>query len=49
MVLTVMLSLPFRTLARADFQYGDLGDLLNKWNRKGELLKTAFGSQQKLK
>lgn len=49
MVVTSLLSLPFRALARADLQYCDLGNSLNKWHKRDELLKTAFGSQQKLK
>lgn len=45
----ILISLPFRTLAGAGFHYCDLGNLLNKWDRQDELLKTAFGSQRKLK
>lgn len=43
----MLINLSFRILTRVVFHYYDLENLLNKWNRKSELLKIAFGSQQK--
>lgn len=40
----MLINLAFRILTRVVFHYYDLGNLLNKWNRKSELLKIAFGS-----
>ena len=46
-MVTLLISLPCRTLARAGFHHYDLGNLVNKWNREGRVLKTAFGRQKK--